>query len=334
MPSSKHELAGPETLTIFDEQTSRKPDKYPWTKAFMRAMWDGFWTSEQKFDYSSDIQDFKTNLTEQEQEIIVRTLSAIAQIEIAVKTFWAKLGDNLPHPSIRDLGYVMAHVEVIHNDAYERLLEKLNLDDVFASNLELDWIKGRVNYLKKYTHRYYKDSKKQFIYSLILFTLFVENVSLFSQFYVIAWFGRKNRLKDTNQQTLYTAKEETIHADVGIKLINTIREECPELFDEELEERILHEAAEAFEAESQIIDWMVNGINKEFLSAAILKEYVKNRLNISLKQIGYKEIFEVSELVDKTQWFDVRVMGNGNTDFFYQEPVEYSKKAVNADDLF
>ena len=323
-------------VRIFDEQVSRKPDLYPWTDQYIRAMWEGHWT-DKEFNFSSDIQDYNVKLTEQEREIIIRTLSAIGQIEIAVKTFWAKLGDNLPHPSIRDMGYVMANIEVIHNKAYERLIDVLGLEHVFEDNLKLDWIDGRVSYLRKYTHRYYKDSKKQFIYALILFTLFVENVSLFSQFYVVNWFGRKNLLKDTNQQTAYTAKEEDIHAKVGIKLVNVIREEYPELFDDDLEEKILHEAEEAFNSESQIIDWMINGIDDDKLNAPLLKEFVKNRINESLEQIGYKKIFEVEqELVEKTVWFDEEVLGNSATDFFHSRPTEYSKsnKSFDEDDLF
>jgi ribonucleoside-diphosphate reductase beta chain len=321
---------------IFEEQISRKPDLYPWTDHFMRAMWEGHWT-DKEFNFSSDIQDYKVKLTEQEREIIIRTLSAIGQIEIAVKTFWAKLGDNLPHPSIRDMGYVMANIEVIHNKAYERLIDVLGLGHVFEDNLKLDWIEGRVKYLRKYTHRYYKDSKKQFIYALILFTLFVENVSLFSQFYIINWFGRKNLLKDTNQQTAYTAREEDIHAKVGIKLVNVIREEYPELFDEDLETKILHEAEEAFKSESQIIDWMINGIDDDKLNTPLLKEFVKNRINESLNQIGYKKIFEVDEaMVEKTIWFDEEVLGNTATDFFHSRPTEYSKanKSFDEDELF
>ena len=215
---------------IFEEQVSRKPDHYPWAKDYIKAMWHGFWTDED-FDFESDKQDFKVNLTDQEREIVVRTLSAIGQIEVAVKTFWAKLGDNLPHPSLQDLGFVMANVEVIHNSAYERLLQVLGLEDAFEENLRLDFIQGRVSYLKKYTHRFYTNSKQQYVYALILFTLFVENVSLFSQFYIINWFKRnRNVLNDTDQQVKYTRNEENLHALVGIKIINTIREEHPELF--------------------------------------------------------------------------------------------------------
>jgi ribonucleoside-diphosphate reductase beta chain len=322
---------------IFEEQISRKPNNYPWTEKYIESMHNGFWT-DKEFSFKSDIQQFKVNLTDQEREIVIRTLSAVGQIEVAVKTFWAKLGENLPHPSLQDLGYVMANVEVIHNNAYERLISVLGLEEVFEENLKLDWIQGRVKYLKKYTHRFYKDSKKQYLYALILFTLFVENVSLFSQFYIINWFARfKNVLKDTDQQVKYTRNEENIHALVGIKLINTIREEYPDLFDKELEEKILQEAQEAFNSESKIIDWMINGIQEEGLNATILKEFVKNRINDSLKQIKFPKAFDVDKkLISSTMWFEEELLGNNMTDFFHSRPTEYSKKnqSFSEDDLF
>lgn len=322
-------------MTIFNEQTSRKPNKYLWTQDFIRTMHNGFWTDEE-FGFSSDVQDFKVTLNDKEREIIVKTLSAIGQIEIAVKKFWAKLGDNLPHPSLTDLGFVLANTEVIHNMAYERLLNVLGLEDVFEENLKLDIINGRVNYLQKYNHKYYKDSKKQYVYAIILFTLFIENVSLFSQFYIILWFGRyKNVLKDTTQQVNYTKNEELIHAKVGIKIINTIREEHPELFDQELEDKILHEADEAFKAEAKIIDWIVGDFKDKRISSDVLKEYIKSRINDSLVDIGYKKIFEIDkDLARDFEWMDEEVLGNNSTDFFHQRPVDYSKGIlIDEDDL-
>jgi ribonucleoside-diphosphate reductase beta chain len=322
---------------IFEEQISRKPDLYPWTQDFIASMHNGFWT-DKEFNFQSDIQDFKVSLTEQEKEIVIRALATIGQLEISVKKFWAKLGDNLPHPSLNDMGYVMANTEVIHGDAYERLLEVLGIDDAFDNILELDIIKGRVNYLRKHLRRFHSDNKKQFIYSLILFTLFVENIALFSQFYTISWFGRyKNLLKDTNKQVEYTSREENLHAMIGMKIINVIRKEHPELFDKELEEKILSESQEAIKHEMKIIEWIVNGYGAEKLNSEILKEFIKNRMNDSLKQIGFNKIFEVNkELLSKTTWFDEQVLGNNSTDFFHSRPVEYSKKSksFSEEDLF
>lgn len=323
---------------IFDEQISRKPDHYPWTNEFIEAMHNGFWT-DKEFNFQSDMQDFRVNLTDQERDMITRSLSAIAQIEVAVKTFWAKVGENLPHPSIIDMGYVMANVEVIHNNAYERLLKVLDMEHIFEENLKLDVIQNRVTYLRKYLKKHYKDARKQYVYSLILFTLYVENVSLFSQFYTINYFNRfRNVLKDTAQQVAYTSREELIHAMAGMKLVNVIRAEHPELFDEELVGRIRSECIEAYEAESRIIDWSVNGYKSENLTTDILKNFIKNRLNDSLIQIGIKPVFDDIDIdmLHQTTWFEEDVLGNTATDFFSKRPTEYSKnnKSYGEEDLF
>ncbi len=76
---------------LFEEQISRKPNLYPWTKDFIEAIWKGFWTPEE-FNFTSDYSQFKTDMTDQERQVLVRALSAIGQIEVAVKTFWSNLG--------------------------------------------------------------------------------------------------------------------------------------------------------------------------------------------------------------------------------------------------
>lgn len=317
---------------IFDEQISRKPDHYPWTTEMIDAMWQGHWTPNE-FNFESDIQDFKTELTEQERLIIQNALSAIGQIEIAVKKFWSRLGDNLPHPSLTDLGLVMAGVEVIHNRAYEKLLDVLQLHDAFDQNLKLDIIKGRVTYLRKYLDKNYADNRKQYVYSLILFTLFVENVSLFSQFYIILWFNRfRNVLKDTAQQVQYTKNEELLHAQVGIKLVQTIRNEYPRLFDEELAARVADEAKQAFKAEAKIVDWMVGAYEAPHLNAPVLKEYIKQRINESLVSIAFEPVFEIdAELIKETEWMNEEVLGSAMTDFFFKRPVDYTKSHTSFD---
>lgn len=320
---------------IFDEQIKRKPDFYPWTQDFIKAMHNGFWTVD-LFSFQSDLHDFKVNLTNEEKDIIIRSLATIGQLEISVKKFWAKIGDNLPHPSINDMGYVMANTEVIHGDAYERLLEVLGIDNAFDEILKLDIVKGRVNYLRKHLHKFHSDNKKQFIYSLILFTLFVENIALFSQFYTISYFGRfKNFLKDTNKQIEYTSREENLHAIIGIKIINTIKEECPELFDKELEEKIKHESLEAIKHEEKIIDWILGGYSTENLNNQILQQFIRSRMNDSLIKIGYEPIFEIDqESLNKTKWFDEQIIGNNQSDFFHSRPTEYSKNDKNFDEIW
>jgi len=322
---------------LFEEQISRKPDHYPWTKEFIDAIWAGFWTPDE-FNFRTDYSQFKTELDEQEKEVIVRALSAIGQIEVAVKTFWADVGKHPPHPSISDLGYAMSNSEVVHNMAYEKLLDVLQLTHVFEKNMNEEVIRGRVNYLKKYLDRIYADDRKQYIYSIALFTLFVENVSLFSQFYIVLHFNRnRGILKDVAQQVQYTMKEENLHSQVGIKLINTLREEYPDLFDKELEDRIAEECVESLKAESKVIDWMIGDYAIDGLDADILKAFVSKRMKDSLEQIGFghSQIKVDKSLVDQTFWLDESLLGATMTDFFQKRPVEYSKgQGIGADELF
>lgn len=200
-------------MGLFDAQVGRKPNNYPWTQEIIDALWTSHWTPNE-FNFRSDYGQFQTELTDQERQIIVRTLSAIGQIEIAVKRFWGDLGKNFPHPAMSDMGFVMANNEVIHNLAYEKLLDVLNLQHVFDETLKEPVIAGRVEYLRKYLDRVYQDDRKQYVYALILFTLFIENTSLFGQFYVILHFNRyRNVLKDTSQQVQYTRLEEECFVD-------------------------------------------------------------------------------------------------------------------------
>lgn len=320
---------------LFERQVERLPDHYPWAQDFIEAMQEGFWTAK-KFSFDSDKTDYDLHMQPTTREIITRCLAAIAQIEIAVKEFWKRLGDHLPHPSIKDLGITMAYIEVIHNNAYEKLLKKLGLVDVFKENMNVPAVAGRVGYLSKHSERTYSDNRKQYVYSLILFTMFVENVSLFSQFYVILWFNRfDNVLKDAAQQVKYTRNEEMLHAQAGAKIINTLRREYPELFDEELERKIVHETHVAFGAECELINWMIGDFKADKLSAELLKGYVAQRFNESLEMVGYQPVFHVEESVKAdTFWMTEGLLAPAKVDFFHSEPTEYAQADVSDDDEF
>ena len=318
---------------LFERQVARKPDLYPWTKDYKLAMWNNPWHAG-KFTFESDLVDFKLRLTDDERRMVTRALSALAQIEVAVKTFWGRLGDWLPHPSIAGLGTVMAGIEEIHNDAYEKLLEVLDMEDIFIENLKVPALAGRVAYLNKHNQNVYSDDRKQRIYSLILFTLFVENVSLFSQFYIVLSLNRRGMFKDASQQVKYTRNEELLHAQAGTKIINTLRQEYPELFDADLEKRIADACAGALVAEENLIDWMVGSYQGQDLNADILKNYVADRFNESLVGIGYKPIFIVDQVLKaQTFWMTVGLLAPPKVDFLHSHSVGYSHGAPDDDNF-
>lgn len=326
-------------MGLFDEQQSRKPNAYPWTQDIIDALWQSHWTPNE-FSFRSDYTQFHAEMTDQERQIIVRTLSAIGQIEIAVKRFWADLGKTFPHPSMSDMGIVMGNNEVVHNQAYEKLLDVLGLQSAFDDALKQPEMKGRVEYLKKYLTKHYDDDRKQYIYALILFTLFVENCSLFSQFYTIMHFNRfKAVLKDTAQQVQYTRNEELLHSQAGVMLINTLRDEYPELFDDELIARVKEECFLGVAYEDRLIDWIIGDYECDGLSANILKAYNKSRMSDAMKSVGFETIpltDQETKLIEQTQWMDEETYGSTVTDFFHKRPVEYTKnnRDFNNEDLF
>lgn len=328
--------------SIFEKHINEEPDYHPWCDQYIEAIQDSFWT-HRLYTFQSDIQDFKVKLSEKERQIILRNLSLIAQIENAVKSFWAKVGDNLPHSNIINMGYVLASNEVVHGKAYKNLPKVLGVQKSIDEILQYDIIQNRVNYLTKHIRKFHSDNKKQFVYSLILFTLIIENLSLFASFYTVSWFNRvKDVLKDTNKQVMYTSREETIHSEVGIRLFLEIKKDHPELFDDELKEKVLKESEEFLAHELKIMTWALGDFNEsgddgEVLNVEVLYEMLKERHNVSLEKIGYGKIFEVDkEQLEKTKWFDRQLISPIRTDFFQERPSEYGvgSTGFEEDDLF
>ena len=325
-------------MSIFTERKNYKPFEYSGiTDPLINAMWAGHWTHNE-FNFLNDIQDYKTKLTAEEQGVVKRAILLTSQVEVAVKSYWSSIGKLLPKPEIADMGAVFGGVEVVHSKAYAEILSKLGLEEQFEDLFTEPVIVGRVNYLTKYINKIYKNDHKNICYSLVLFTLFTEYTALFSQFYTILGFNRfRGVLKDVANVVQYTSKEENLHAEGGIALLNQIRAEHPELFDAEFIQKIQDEVLEAYKAESDLIDWILEGYENEFLSARILKGYVQIRLNDALEKIGMEKAFEIDPSVrEETLWMEEEVYASALTDFFHKKPIDYSKKmkTYNEEDLF
>lgn len=313
-----------------------KPDAYPWVDPIKQAMWTGFWTAR-KFSFDSDIADFKRGMSEDKREFVLRNLAAIAQVEVKVKKYWAFLPLHIRDETIAGGAIVMAGVEEIHHDAYKRLLQSLGVQAVIASVMSVPQIANRVGYMTKHTLPVYGENQaKQTLYSLILFTGFVEYVSLFVPFANILHLNAEhNLIKDTAQQVKYTRNEETLHAKFGVGIINEIRREYPHLFDADLEARVLEEVQVAYEAECRLIDWLFETYDHPDHNAEVMKNYVRQRFNEYLGMIGFPMVFDVdSALAAKTFWMTVGVYATPKVDFFNSEPTAYVQADASGDDDF
>ena len=322
---------------IFAKRVNLKPYEYPDLYEYTNAIRHSYWVHTE-FNFTADVQDFHVNVTEAERNVIKNAMLAIAQIEVAVKTFWGDIYKKMPKPEIGAVGATFAESEVRHADAYAHLLEILGLNDEFKNVQNIPVIKKRVAYLEKTIELSRTQDNRDYFKSVMLFALFVEHVSLFSQFLVMMSFNKyKNLFKGISNAVEATSKEEQIHGMFGIDVINIIKEEHPEWFDENCNNLIVEACREAYEAEEAIIDWIFEAGELDFMPAQNVKEFVKHRFNNSLVAIGLPRLFEVNEvLLEETDWFDAEVIATKHVDFFQKRSINYNKRSasVTSDDLF
>ena len=324
-------------MSIFEDRKAFKPYEYPDALKYVEVLQASIW-NHKEFNFTKDIQDFKVSLEDSEKEVVRKCLLAISQIEINVKTFWSKLYDHFPKPEFNSLGVMLAYNELVHEQAYSELLEILGLNSDFEKVLQVPEIQGRVDYLQKYIKGTADNAQQAYTLNIALFSAFVENCSLFSQFFIMKSLNKhKNYFKGVDNVISATMLEEDIHAKVGAWLIGLIREEYPEWFNDDFNKKIVRACKKAYEAELKIVDWIMSGENMDILSKNTVDHFLRNRFNQSLTMIGIEPIFEVDEEeARKFKWFELELKLDRHTDFFSQRPVTYSRdlESVTEDDLF
>lgn len=324
-------------MGIFDSRKNYKPFEYPEVLKFTEAINKTFWVHTE-VDFTADTQDFHSHLSSIEREAVKRSLLAIAQIEVSVKTFWGNLYLNFPKPEFNGLGSTFAECEFRHSEAYSRLVEVLGYNNEFNKVIEVPVIKKRIDYLTDALQDVKSQDKKLYITSLILFSILIENVSLFSQFGIILSFTRfKGYLKNVSNIIAWTSLDEQIHANAGIYLVNQIKKEYPDFIDAELENKIYDIVKQSIDVEAEILDWIFENGEIHNITKTDLLNFMKFRVDDSLKQIGFKTLYNISSAqYQPMQWFEEEIFANSLDDFFAKRPVDYTKhdKSITANDLF
>jgi len=174
--------------------------------------------------------------------------------------------------------------------------------------------------------------------NLIIFSILVENVSLFSQFATVLSFTHfRGLLKNTSNIIAWTSKDEQLHANAGIYIFNQIVKENPGWLTDKYQDAIYNTVRRSIEQEKRILDWIFEAGELDHLSKAQLLNFMKHRINSSLQRIGLQAVFTIDqELLRQMNWFEEEVFANTLDDFFAKRPVEYSKhnQSFTADDLF
>ena len=217
-------------------------------------------------------------------------------------------------------------------------LEILGLNKEFEKIKDNPVLTRRVRYLEASLMNSKSSNHQEYTESVLLFSLFIEHVSLFSQFLIIMAFNKhRNMLKGISNVVEATSKEEQIHGDFGIDVINIIKKENPDWFDELYVNKIHAMCKEAYESEIDIVNWIFEDGELDFVPINQIDEFLKDRFNKSLVSIGFPKLFEVDErILQDTEWFNDEIIGTKHGDFFVKRSINYSKRtqSITSDDLF
>jgi len=323
---------------LFTERIAYKPFEYPeyYTEGWLKQA-QAFWLHTE-ISMQGDVKDWKENLNESEKNLVGNILLGFAQTECAVSDYWTNMVTAwFPKHEIRQMAMMFGSQETIHAVAYSYLNETLGLEDFEAflhEEATSEKFELLMNTKADYIHHDLNDdpeARKEVARSLAIFSAFAEGVSLYSSFAVLYSFQLRNLLKGIGQQMKWSVRDESLHSRMGCRLFNHMCEEYPELR-EESKEDIYTAAKIIVELEEKFIDKMFEMGDLENLKSSDLKEFIKQRTNDKLKELGYEEIFVVNqEKSSKLDWFYHLTGGVTHTDFFAIRPTDYSKAGEDDD---
>lgn len=320
---------------IFEKRINIKPYEYAELMHYKDAIRHSYWLHTE-FNITPDIQNFKVDLNDLDRDIIKKTLLSISQVEINVKRFWGNLYNYLPKPEIDSIGGTFAESEVRHLDAYSFILETLGLNSDFEKIDTIPAIIDRYHYLEKIMSQ--DKGKEGVALKILLFSLLIEHISLFGQFYIIMSYNKKrNMFKGLSNIVEATSKEEDIHGNFGIELFKIITSENPDIVTDDFIEQVINLCHDSLKAENKVLDWIFEDGEPTHITKDEVYHFMLNRFNKSLKSINVKYKFDCDKKeLKKSNWFDEELKSTKENDFFNKRSVDYSKKnkQVTEDDLF
>ena len=317
---------------LFTDRIPYKPFEYPvyYTEGWLPQA-QAFWLHTE-ISMQSDVKDWNEKLTPSEKHLVGNILLGFAQTECAVSDYWTGMVTKwFPKHEIRQMAMIFGSQETIHATAYSYLNETLGLDD-FEAFLHEPATKEKFELLTETTNDWtWRDlavnggARVEVARSLAIFSAFAEGVSLYSSFAVLYSFQMRNLLKGVGQQMKWSVRDESLHSRMGCQLFNHMCEEYPELRSAAYDE-IIDAARLIQKLEHNFIDKMFEMGDLENLKSDDLKEFINQRINEKLMELGYDPIMVVDEAkAANLEWFYHLTGGHTHTDFFAIRSTDYSK---------
>jgi len=306
------------------------PMKYDW--AWQKYL-DGcanHWMP-QEVNMTADVTLWKSadGLTEDERRIVMRNLGFFATADsLVANNLVLAVYRLITNPECRQYILRQAFEEAIHTHAYQYCIESLGMDEgeIFNMYQEVPTVAKKTAWGLRYTWAI-SDPKfntgttandKELLRNLIAYYCVMEGIFFYCGFTQILSMGRRNKMNGVAEQFQYILRDESMHLNFGIDVINQIKIENPHLWDDALKEEATQMILQGTQLEIEYArDTMPRGVLG--MNADMMESYLKFIANRRLSQIGLKEEYphtdnpfpwmsEIMDLNKEKNFFETRVM--------------------------
>jgi ribonucleoside-diphosphate reductase beta chain len=306
------------------------PFKYDW--AWQKYL-DGcanHWMP-QEVNMTADIGLWKTpnGLTDDERLIVKRNLGFFSTADsLVANNLVLAVYRLITNPECRQYILRQAFEEAIHTHAYQYCIESLSMDEgeIFNMYHEVPSVAKKASWGLKYTQELSDpkfntgtiENDQALLKNLIAFYCCLEGIFFYCGFTQILSMGRRNKMTGTSEQFQYILRDESMHLNFGIDMINQIKLENPQLWTDEMKEQATQMILQATALEIEYArDTMPRGVLG--MNAAMMEEYLQFIANRRLIQIGLPEQFagvenpfpwmsEIMDLRKEKNFFETRVI--------------------------
>ena len=267
-------------------------------------------------------------LTDEERLMLKRNLGFFASSEsLVANNIIFSVYRHLTNPECRQYLIRQAFEEAIHTHTFQYIVESLGIDDgeVFNMYMEIPAVHDKAAWALEHTKALESDgfktdtleNKRRFVSNLFALYVCMESLWFYTGFAQVLSLGRRNKMTGLAEQYQYIMRDESVHFNFGIDVINQIRNENPGLWTEEFEKSIVKMLHEAIALEVNYArDTMPNGMLG--LNADVIHEYLQYIANRRCKQLSIPEQFpgannpmpwmsEVIDLKKEKNFFETRV---------------------------
>ena len=308
------------------------PFKYKWAWEKYLSGCANHWMP-QEINMSRDIALWKSSdgLSEDERRLVKRNLGFFVTADsLAANNIVLGTYRHITAPECRQYLLRQAFEEAIHTHAYQYIVESLGLDEseIFNAYHEIPSIRDKDEFLIPFidtlTNPNFKtgtqDGDQQLLRSLIVFSCLMEGLFFYVGFVQILALGRQNKMTGSAEQYQYILRDESMHCNFGIDLVNTIKLENPDLWTKQFKEEVVSIFHEAVSLEYRYAeDTMPRGVLG--LNSSMFKTYLRFIANRRAQQIGLPKLFDAEE--NPFPWMAEMVDLKKEKNFFETRVIDY-----------